>query len=192
MKIALLTTSYFPEYNGASIRVDGLAEGLQANGHEVVIIAPGKAFTRKESSHCTVYSVPVQKHYWSNALETLTKFHVQRYRSFLSHVCSIIEREGLDVIHTRQPLDLFFVGKHCKERYGTIWVVEVHKLLSVTDYENGTIGRFRRNRLLHLERRLINSSDLVVTMTASGKQTLTQFGVTAPIIEIANNSFSFH
>lgn len=188
MKIAILTTSYFPEYNGASIRVDGLAEGLRAYGHKVVVIAPGNAFTRNEYPHCTVYSIPVQQHYWANALETLTKFHAQRYRSFLTHVCRIIEREGIEVIHTRQPLDLFSVGKHCKKRYGILWAVEVHKLLSVTDYENGSIGHFRYSRLLRMERKLINNSDLVVTMTASGKQTLTQFGITTPIVAVANAS----
>ena len=186
MKIALLTASYFPEYNGASIRTEGIAKGLSALGHQVYIFVPGKKLTREITDSAIVWHIPVSHTLFSTLFETLTKFHPSRFFAFFKHLRYLIHKEGIELIHTRQPLDLFLVGYFFRNKIP--WAVEAHKFLSVSDYENGAIGALRKNLLLFFERRLMNASDLVVTMTASGTSTLRQHGITRPLIVVPNAS----
>lgn len=188
MNIALLTASYFPEYNGAALRVHGLVEGLTPYGHKIVVLVPGTIFSREQHKHCIVYRIPVRKGLPSNIIERFTKFHWRRYRSFLRYIDSIVVREKIDIIHTRQPFDLFYVGFHIQRRFHLPWIAEAHKLLSITDFEEKRIFSFLKNMLLHEELRLMNKSDLVVTMTPSGEGTLREFGVTKPIVVVPNAS----
>ncbi|MBI1972595.1 glycosyltransferase [Candidatus Woesearchaeota archaeon] len=186
MKIALLTASYFPEYNGASIRIDGIAQGLSALGHQVYIFVPGIKLSREIADYAVVWRIPVFYSSFSTFFEKFTKFHLTRFFAFFKHLRYIIKKEGIDLIHTRQPLDFFLLGYFLRKKVH--WAVEVHKFLGVSDYENGSIGVLRKNFLLFFERFFMNASDVVVTMTTSGKSTLQQYGITSPIIVVSNAS----
>ncbi len=188
MKIALLTTGYFPEYHGASLRVDGLARGLHAHGHEVFIFTPGRTLKKERLKYCTVYRLPLRRSFLANLVEKYTKFHLLRYFCFLKHLRWLIKEEGIELIHTRQPLDLFLVGRKIQQEFALPWATEAHKLLSVTDFESGTMSRYHKNLLLWIERRLMNKSNLVVTMTASGKKTLQHYGIHVPLVIVPNAS----
>ena len=186
MKIALLTASYFPEYNGVSIRTEGIARGLSALGHHVYILVPGMKLAREITDYAVVWRIPVSHSLFSTIFEKFTKFHPSRFFAFFKHLHHIIQKEGINLVHTRQPLDFFLLGYFFRKKMP--WAVEVHKFLSVSDYENGVIGALRKNLLLFFERFFMNVSDVVVTMTASGKSTLQQHGITRPIIVVPNAS----
>lgn len=186
MKIAILSTSYFPESNGASIRTNGIAEGLRAYGYEIIIIVPGKRYSEEKIEYGKVYRIPVKKSRYAAIKEKVTKVHVARKKAFEKYGIPILRKESVDIVHTRQPLDLFLVGKKAKEKLHILWVTEAHKLLSITDYENKKIPRVLFRWLQKREVSILNESDLVVTMTSSGKQTLQKSGVRKPIIAVAN------
>lgn len=186
MKIALLTASYFPEYNGASIRTDGLAHGLHALGHQVYVLVPGKRLAREVTDHAIIWRIPVSHSFFSAIFEKFTKFHPSRFFAFYKHLNDIIRKEGIELLHTRQPLDFFLLGYLFRNKMP--WAVEVHKFQSISDYENGVIGALRKHLLLFLERFFMNASDVVVTMTASGKSTLQHYGITRPLVVVPNAS----
>lgn len=185
MNIAILTTTYFPESNGASIRTDGLAFGLHEWGHHVFIFAPGKQYSHEKLSYADIYRIPVKKNFFANFCERFTKFNRGRYRAFKNSLFPLLAKERIDIVHTRQPLDLFMIGKEAKQQQ-MIWTTEAHKFLSKTDYENNLISFRRYTQSLAKERELLNQSDLVVTMTPSGKKTLQEAGITTEIIPIHN------
>lgn len=190
MNIALFTTSYFPECNGASIRTHGIARGLFAAGHQVYILVPGNKLARETTDYAVVWRIPVSSSFFSTVFEKFTKFHPTRFFSFFKHLRYIIRKEHIDLLHTRQPLDFFLLG--FLFRNVLPWTVEVHKFQSISDYENGAIGLFRKNLLLRIERFFMNASRMVVTMTASGKSTLQRYGITRPIIIVPNASSLTH
>ncbi|HEX7196621.1 MAG TPA: alpha-mannosyltransferase, partial [Candidatus Limnocylindria bacterium] len=43
MRVVLTTESYLPYVSGVTISVDGLARGLRARGHDVLVVAPRPA-----------------------------------------------------------------------------------------------------------------------------------------------------
>ncbi|HLC72621.1 MAG TPA: glycosyltransferase [Candidatus Nanoarchaeia archaeon] len=192
MKVAILTTAYFPESSGASIRTEGIAEGLKSWGHKVVIIVPGKSYAKEQGKNATVYHIPIKKSRIANLLEKYTKYNKARYKALLKYVPSIIRQENINMIHTRQPFDLFEVGKAMQQKLNIPWVTEAHKLLSITDYENKLISKRRYNVLLRKEIKLLNESNLVVTMTHAGKETLERKGVKTRIIPVENSTSIQH
>ena len=185
MNILLLTTSYFPEYNGASLRVEGLCKGLTQLGHRVIVMAPGTTRSKENHPYCTVYRIPF-KNRISSAIEHFTKFHLSRYLAYSRAIPDIVNKEHITLIHTRQPLDLFAAGLLAKKKLGLRWITEAHKFLSITDYENKTMSLFRKNIILRLEKKLINKSDGVVALSASGVKRLNHLGITPPKIAIEN------
>ena len=186
MNIAILSTTYFPKSNGASIRTDGIARGLYCYGNHIGIIVPGAFYSEEQLPHCKIYRIPIRSSRLASFLERFTKRHFVREHAFRRYVFAILAKEKIDLIHTRQTFDLFILGKEIKQKFGIPWVAEAHKLLSVTDYENKKIPRLFFNYLRKKEINLLNASDLVVTMTESGKKTLEGQGVKKPIIPISN------
>jgi 1,2-diacylglycerol 3-alpha-glucosyltransferase len=189
MNILLFTTSYFPEYNGASLRVEGLCKGISQLGHRLVVIAPGKTFRKDIHRYSTVYYIPVPKNKIFFYLESFTKFNLSRYRAFKKYLPMILQQERIDVIHTRQPLDFFSLGARIKKRLGLRWITEAHKLLSQTDYENKQLSYPVYKIVSWFEKHFINKSDGVVALTKTGAGYLSTMGIVVPTIYVEN---SFH
>lgn len=113
MKVALLNTLYHPyRIGGAERSVQILAEGLAAQGHEVVVITlakPDEAATKETINKVKVYRVPLCNSYWPFTNNRHKPFIVRRalwhYRDRYNKtmgrlVKAILEKEKPNLLHT--------------------------------------------------------------------------------------------
>src|SRR3989344_5266193 len=156
MKILIVLTSYFPEWNGASYRMDGICRGLFELGHKIVVVAPGKEYKKEIKDHCTVYYIPYRKNIVFSYMEKLTKFNLPRFLNYYKHIKKIVRDEKIDIIHTRHPFDLWAIGYLIQKKEKIHWVTEAHKLMSLTDYQNHIRGYLSYKILLALETKFLN------------------------------------
>ncbi len=187
MKIAILAASFFPDYNGGAVRVDGLAFALHRLGHEVVIIVPGKdEVEREQYEHGVIYRIPYKKNVVSNIIEKYVKFNVVRWRSYHKYIFNILRDEKVDVVHCRQPFEFYYLGILAKRKLDIRVVFECHRLLSSTEYQLGNYP-FLFYKVMHLfEKKLVNKSDAVIVLTMTGMKTLRQEGILNKIVIVPN------
>lgn len=107
MRIAIVTESFLPTVNGVSNSVARVTEQLQARGHQVLIIAPGRGPTRFGTS--TVVRTPAVPlpgyHSIPVGLPSTTTF-------------AALENFGADVVHVGGPVALGSWGLSAARRLG--------------------------------------------------------------------------
>ena len=190
MNICILATDYLPSYNGATIRVSGLAKALSSLKYKVVVIIPSNnnKFSRNILSGIIIYKIPCKKYFISGKLEIYTKFNFGRYLSYNKYIWDIIKNEKINIIHTRPQLDFCYLGMKIKKRLNLPLFMEMHRLSSIVDYEIGKINFLNFKFLFRLERYLLNKSDHLIVLSEIGKNEFLNHGVKSNIIVVPNAS----
>ena len=190
MKIAIITTDYFPTYTGASVRVDGIAEGLIKSGNKVIIITFKniKEVIKELINGIIVYKIPFKKYIVSGKVEKYLKFHPGRYLSLRKHIKNIIKNENIELVHVRPQLDFGFIGLYIKRKYGLPLIIEMHRFFSEVDYESKEISRINAIIINLMEKYILNKADYMVVLTQTAKNDFIKSGIKIPIIIVPNAS----
>ncbi|MBS3175255.1 glycosyltransferase family 4 protein [Candidatus Woesearchaeota archaeon] len=190
MNIAIVTTDYLPNYTGASVRVNGITEGLVKNGDKVIIITFKNEgnLVKKLIDGVTVYRLPYKKYLISGKIEIYSKFHIGRFLSLIKNIKKIIENEKINLLHVRPQLDFGFVGLYLRKKYKLPLIIEMHRFFSEVDYEAKKINKINALILNFLEKYLINKADGMVVLTQTAKKDFSKSGIKSQIIVVPNSS----
>ena len=137
MKI-LIVASLYPPYvkGGGEISTQLLAEGLQAEGFDVVVLSIGKNYSEKIINGIKVFRIPSKNIYWSYESDIQPKikklvWHLINSCNFniKNDFVNILEREKPDIVHSSTIEDISpYIWKICKEKK----IPTVHTLRSYT------------------------------------------------------------
>ena len=189
MRIGFLTPAYFPKKNGATARIEGLCKGLSSQGHHVFLFVPAPVYSREERKYCTVFRIPHRKFLIGGFIEDKLKFHVGRYFSFSQQCERIAREEKIDILHARQPLDLYAAALKIGRKLQIPVALESHRLLSTSDYAIGQMSTMAYSFVKKYEQRLLNQGNAVIVLSDIGARDLRSDGIDN-IFLIAPNSYS--
>ncbi len=189
MRIGFFTPTYLPDKSGATARVEGLCKGLSSQGHRVFLFVPAATFSREERRYCTVFRIPHPKLLIGGMVEDKIKFHVGRYISFLRTCTQVVEQENIEILHARQPLDLYAVALRIGRKLLIPVVLESHRLLSTSDYAVGRMSKIVYSLVKQKEQKLLNSGNAVVVLSDIGARDLQAEGIANQFV-VAPNSHS--
>ncbi len=92
-----------------------------------------------------------------------------------------------ELLHVRHPPHLQLVGVFLRKLLGIPLVIEVHRLLSKTDYELGLLTGIQYRYYYALEKAILGSVDCVVTISDTNKAGLVAEGVDSKKIVVVPN-----
>lgn len=122
MKIVLISQSYPPMISGAAIMVQNLAQGLVANGHEVLVLAAsdsGKSYT-EEAGRLRVLRL-ASIHNPARAKQRFLFMPLKAMRQALSEFQP-------DIIHMHEPLSLGLCGLRVAREMQVPTILTLHQL----------------------------------------------------------------
>jgi glycosyltransferase involved in cell wall biosynthesis len=184
MKIIIGTDNYFPNVNGASIFSQRLAHYLQKHGHEILVIAPGRQLTTKQT---LVNGVNVF------GLGSVPIFVYKDFRwtpSFVGYydMTKVVKQFKPDIIHIQ---DHFYIGAS---------LVKIAKKLNIPSVGTNHFMPENLTHYLHLpetgEKVVTNMGwrhfcsiygllDVVTTPTKTASKLLDNVGLNKPVIAVS-------
>jgi glycosyltransferase involved in cell wall biosynthesis len=171
MRVGIFSEIYHPVQNGVVASVDALCDGLRADGHEVVLLAPSSDGANLSPS-VRIPSLP---------LPTRTA-----YRLVLPFIGQqqLARVKNLSVLHTNSPFVTGWMGLRYARRFGIPLVFTYHTRLE--DYAHYVPFERGATRLAAaaLTRTYANQADTVVVPTQAMEGRLRRLGVVVPIAVI--------
>lgn len=184
MKILLGTESFAPNVSGVATATKNLATNLIKNGHEVVVLTPGKTYNTKLDKSFTDYQV--------FRLKSIINPFRKGYRiTFVkeSEIEKLVEKTKPDLIHIQDPAVigqlLCRVGNklnipvvctnHFSLEYALSYVKFFHPLMPIL-----------RQGLINYLVGFYNKCDQIVTPTETFRRQIEDWGVESPVRAVSN------
>ena len=173
MKIIMVSDVYFPRVNGVSTSIETFRTDLAAEGIQVELIAPH--YPQPHDS-TTVWRVPSRRVPFDPE-DRLMK------RRRLDHTLRQVASTGVDLIHIQTPFAAHYSGVRAARHYGVPVLATYHTHFE--EYFHHYLPLLPRRMLAgiarHLARSQCNGLDAVVVPSGAMRDTLSSYGVTAPL-----------
>ena len=158
MRIAFVSTSYFPRINGVTFSVEAFARVFRMMGHDVYIIAPEfPGYVEKDDKVIRIHS-----HYFfvdpedriPNAWHPASKYSIRKILSL-----------NFDIIHTHVPffLEMAAIGWARKMGCPLVNTYHTHFELYIKHYVKFLPLKIMLVYMMPILRRFLNSHDLILT-----------------------------
>lgn len=171
MRVGFFTEVYRPVVNGIVASVDGLAEGLRANGHEVYCFAP--RVPGYEEADGPVVRMP------SLPLPTSTPYRLTLPLVSRRNLNRVIKR--LEIIHAHSPFVTGWMGLRYARRFGVPFVYTYHTRLEEYAHYVPFEPNVTRLAATTLTRNFANLADAVIVPTPAMRDRLRDLGVRVDI-----------
>ncbi len=170
LRVGFFTECYRPIINGVVASIDAFRDGIAAEGHHVVCIAPG--FPSYEDEAGAVVRLP------SLPLPTTTG-----YRLCVPFVSSAARAEigALSIVHTHSPFVTGWLGERFARRHGIPHVFTYHTRLEQYAHYVPFDRSLTERAAVELTRTYANRADAVVVPTPAMEARLRSLGVSARI-----------
>ncbi len=173
LRVLMISDVYFPRINGVSTSIETFRADLAAEGIEVRLIAPD--YPEKHATAAT-WRVP------SRRLPFDPEDRLMRWRP-LQHTAHHLAGDGVDLIHVQTPFAAHYAGVGAARRHKLPVVATYHTHFE--EYIAHYLPLLPRPLLRATARRLAagqcNALDAVVVPSRAMHETLTGYGVTAPL-----------
>lgn len=173
LRVLMITDVYFPRINGVSTSIETFRADLAAEGIEVRLIAP--EYPEKHATAAT-WRVP------SRRIPFDPEDRLMHWRP-LQHTAHHLAGDGVDLIHVQTPFAAHYAGVGAARRHKLPVVATYHTHFE--EYIAHYLPVLPRSMLRASARRLAagqcNGLDAVVVPSHAMHQTLTGYGVTAPL-----------
>ena len=125
MKIAIFTDTFLPSVNGVVTSECNLIKGLVAEGHEVIVFAPGEETKMENYEGARVYLFD------SYSFFAYPDIMVTKLTEIDDHMKTILTMEQPDIYHVESPFNIGIAGLYFSRKFKKPIVITHH-----TDYEN--------------------------------------------------------
>ncbi|APX23617.1 MAG: glycosyl transferase family 1 [Rhodobacteraceae bacterium] len=170
MRIAMFTNSYLPFTGGLPLSVERLKRGLEARGHEVLVVCPSYGTTLTEPS---VWRVPALAREGS-MIRLANPFHLHTWRR--------LREFAPDVVHLHHPFWLGTLGLRLARRLKVPAVFTYHTRLEHFAHIVPLPGALFRNVVAHwIINRFANRCDSVIVPTPVTRDYIRLIGVDVPV-----------
>ena len=163
MQIAIFSECYHPIENGVVASIDALCDGLRADGHDTLIVAPSV-----QSAVC-VPSLPLPTR---TAYRLVLPLLDRQARAHLKNVA---------IIHTHSPFVTGWMGLRYARRLGLPLVFTYHTQLEEYAHYVPFERSATRRAASTLTRTYANLADTVIVPTPAMESRLRELGVSSPI-----------
>ncbi len=171
LRVGFFTEIYRPVVNGVVASVEGLAEGLRAQGHSVYCFAP--RMPGYDEADGPVFRMP------SLPLPTKTPYRLTLPFVSRRNLNGIIKR--LSVVHVHSPFVTGWMGLRYSRRYGMPLVYTYHTQLEAYAHYVPFEPNATRFAATQLTRAFANMTDAVIVPTRAMAQRLVEVGVRARV-----------
>ncbi|GGG72339.1 hypothetical protein GCM10011415_20460 [Salipiger pallidus] len=170
MRIAMFTNSYLPFTGGLPLSVERLKRGLEAQGHEVLVVCPSYGTSLTEPS---VWRVPALAREGS-MIRLANPFHLRTWRR--------LREFAPDVVHLHHPFWLGTLGLRLARRLKVPAVFTYHTRLEHFAHIVPLPGALFRNVVAHwIINRFANRCDSVIVPTPVTRDYIRLIGVDGPV-----------
>ena len=170
LRIAMFTNSYLPFTGGLPLSVERLKRGLEAQGHEVLVVCPSYGTIQTEPS---VWRVPALAREGS-MIRLANPFHLRTWKR--------LKEFDPDVIHLHHPFWLGTLGLRLARRLKVPAVFTYHTRLEHFAHIVPLPGALFRNVVAHwIINRFANRCDSVIVPTPVTRDYIRLIGVHVPV-----------
>ncbi|WP_417741566.1 glycosyltransferase [Salipiger sp.] len=170
LRIAMFTNSYLPFTGGLPLSVERLKRGLEAQGHEVLVVCPSYGTTQTEPS---VWRVPALAREGS-MIRLANPFHLRTWKR--------LREFSPDVVHLHHPFWLGTLGLRLARRLRVPAVFTYHTRLEHFAHIVPLPGALFRNVVAHwIINRFANRCDSVIVPTPVTRDYIRLIGVHVPV-----------
>ncbi|SEP93700.1 glycosyltransferase [Thalassovita taeanensis] len=170
LRVAMVTNNYLPFVGGVPISVELLKRGLEAHGHQVMVVCPSYG---SDAPDPTVERVPVL---------LPTRGWIRIANPFLRRTRRAIKTFNPDIIHVHHPFWLGSLGRIMARRLNIPVIYTYHTRLEYYAHQIPVPGRLFRNVIAHwLIRRFANKCDAVIVPTPVARDYMRLIGVDRPV-----------
>jgi glycosyltransferase involved in cell wall biosynthesis len=173
LRVLMISDVYFPRINGVSTSIETFRGDLADAGIRVRLVAPD--YPERHESPDT-WRVP------SRRLPFDPEDRLMQWRSLLDTTAAVA-REGVDLVHVQTPFAAHYAGVRLARRLGLPVLTTYHTHFE--EYIQHYLPLLPRPLLRSLARRLArhqcDSLDAVIVPSPAMADTLTGYGVTAPL-----------
>jgi glycosyltransferase involved in cell wall biosynthesis len=173
MHVLMISDVYFPRINGVSTSIETFRRDLGDEGIEISLIAPD--YPEPHAAPAT-WRVP------SRRLPFDPEDRLMRWRPLL-HAVAQVSQMPVDLIHVQTPFAAHYAGMRAGRTHNAPVVATYHTHFE--EYIGHYLPRLPRAALRHaargLARRQCNGLDAVIVPSRAMRQTLADYGVTAPL-----------
>lgn len=174
MRTLMITDVFFPRINGVSTSVESFRHSLAALDIEVDVVAPAYPARHDDDPH--IVRVP------SRQVPFDPEDRLMRFGA-LRNTLAAVGKHGYDLVHIQTPFAAHYAGLRfartnrlpCLATYHTHFEEYLHNYVPVVP--QGWLRALARN----LARRQCNALDAVIVPSSAMQDTLTDYGVTAPL-----------
>ena len=177
MKIAIYTNAYKPIINGVVNTITLLKEGLNAQGHEVIIFAPDYYGYRDQEEGV----------YRFTSVDLTRKVRFPVAIPWCPRLNRVLRNFGPDIVHAHHPFVLGPIALRMARHLKVPLVITFHTQYEqyahyIPVFRGDFIQRLTRNRI----RWFVASADLVTTPAETIRELLRSYGVKKEIIMLPN------
>lgn len=176
MRILMISDVYFPRINGVSTSIQTFRRGLQAAGHETVLVAPDYPLEYSDAGQEPIVRVP------SRYLPRDPEDRIMR-RAALRRLRLDLGRGGFDLVHIQTPFLAHYYGVSLAREWGVPVIETYHTYFE--EYLHHYVPLIPRSVMRFVARRFTVSQcsalDALVVPSQAMRNALEDYGVRCPM-----------